>query len=169
MIDGRFQPLQKGSHSDAACNPTMSKVNQDPTRPSRKYTGSARKDPRKGPFAASDDRASISDSSIIILGATSSLHSIHALSSRSSLSCASDVSAHSRPFRIFKASSPASPKKRTRLLPRAYKRGGKNKPIVVHDSSSGEFQSPSLSNVSLKDNKKGKAEIEEENRLTENR
>ncbi|KAI5121277.1 hypothetical protein M0805_002322 [Coniferiporia weirii] len=64
---------------------------------------------------------------------TISLHSFLSSSSKSSLSTASSARS-TLSLRSFRA----TPRKGARLLPRAHKRGGRNKPIVVHDSSSGE-------------------------------
>ncbi|OCB90120.1 hypothetical protein A7U60_g2679 [Sanghuangporus baumii] len=59
---------------------------------------------------------------------------------KSSLSGSSRNSSFSRSLRPFKASSPGSARKRARLLPKANRRGGKNKPIVIRDLSSGGVQ-----------------------------
>ncbi|KAL5495391.1 hypothetical protein ACEPAI_854 [Sanghuangporus weigelae] len=65
-------------------------------------------------------------------------------SSKSSLSGSSRNSSCSRSLRPFKASSPGSARKRARLLPKANRRGGKNKPIVIRDLSSGGIQGQEL-------------------------
>ncbi|KAL5534367.1 hypothetical protein ACEPAG_829 [Sanghuangporus baumii] len=71
----------------------------------------------------------------------SSVESAGSISSlRSSSSGSSRNSSCSRSLRPFKASSPGSARKRARLLPKANRRGGKNKPIVIRDLDSGGIQ-----------------------------